>query len=308
MISTVPKANRQPICSGANASSPTFFMATSFKVVTGRMYTTDNAELGFPGGRMECPARARPNEDATLHCSKAKQLIHCRQASLMSLFAERFSHSQVVRWGNVPPPARPSGLIDSAADNGLFEPFAIHLLRLDLLGDRVQEFVALPKAVVSLGEIHPLPHELLAVEVLVVDLIGADALLVGAMRKHHSVESVDDDIEVAVYERPFRIADLAVGLVRSFGLDGGDGLLDHCHRFVLGRARRSDRRRSKDDGDEQDHGGDGRLLRTLTHGCLQGSAQRHRAALVGPTLENFASGPYPLFTACFRICQGPRAA
>src|SRR5262249_48857137 len=38
-----------------------------------------------------------------------------------------------------------SGLIDAAADEGVVQPLAIHLLRLDLLGHGVHELVVLPE-------------------------------------------------------------------------------------------------------------------------------------------------------------------
>jgi len=78
--------------------------------------------------------------------------------------------------------ARESGLIDPAAHDRVVQPLAIHLFWLDHLGHRVHELVALPEARFALGKFHPLLHELLAVDVLVVELIGADALLVSAMR------------------------------------------------------------------------------------------------------------------------------
>src|SRR5512144_1597850 len=65
-------------------------------------------------------------------------------------------------------------LIDAAADCRLLEPFAIHLLRLDLLGDWVHELIGLPKARVLLGEIDSLFDEGFAVRIRVVDLVGAD--------------------------------------------------------------------------------------------------------------------------------------
>jgi hypothetical protein len=66
-------------------------------------------------------------------------------------------------------------LIDTAAECRLVKPLAIHLLRLDLLGDRVHEFVGLPEAWILLGEVDALFDEGLAVRILVVDLVGADA-------------------------------------------------------------------------------------------------------------------------------------
>src|SRR5581483_1522937 len=150
-------------------------------VVRGRMWGWNSVEMRFSGGRMECPARARPAADGTVRCPKAKQLIDCGRLH-----------------PHVPVRAAISGLIDAAADDRLFEPFAIHLLRLDPFCDRIEEFVALPEAVMRLGKLKTFPHERFAVDVLVVDLVGADALLVGTVRNHQAVERVDDDVEVAV--------------------------------------------------------------------------------------------------------------
>lgn len=57
-----------------------------------------------------------------------------------------------------------------------------------------------------LGKLEAFPHERFAVDVLVVDLVGADALLVGAVCQHQAVERVDDDVEVAVDVRPSLIS------------------------------------------------------------------------------------------------------
>src|SRR5262245_17228207 len=59
--------------------------------------------------------------------------------------------------------------------------FAIHLLRLDRLGYRVHELIRLPEVWVLVGELDPLFDEGFAVDILVVDLIGADARLGGAV-------------------------------------------------------------------------------------------------------------------------------
>src|SRR6516164_2001514 len=61
------------------------------------------------------------------------------------------------------------------------ELLAIHLLRLDGLGHRVHELVALSEARLGLGKLHALLHEFLAVDILVVEQIDADARLVRAM-------------------------------------------------------------------------------------------------------------------------------
>ena len=69
-------------------------------------------------------------------------------------------------------------LIDAAADGRRVQPLAIHLLRLNLLGDWVHELIGLPKARMLLGELHAFFDERLAVNVLSIDLVGADARFV----------------------------------------------------------------------------------------------------------------------------------
>src|SRR6476659_6669878 len=128
-----------------------------------------------------------------------------------------------------------SVLIDAAADCRLVEPFAIHLLRLDLLGHRVHEFIRLPEAWVLLGELDALFEEGFAVDILVVDLVGADARFVGAVRENHAVEAVHHYVKVAVDKRTGWVVDLGIDLLGALCLDGGDSLLHHGYGIILGQ-------------------------------------------------------------------------
>jgi hypothetical protein len=56
----------------------------------------------------------------------------------------------------------PSETIDATADRGFVEPFAIHLLGLDLLGGRIHELVVLPERWLLACKLDPLLHEQLA--------------------------------------------------------------------------------------------------------------------------------------------------
>jgi hypothetical protein len=85
-----------------------------------------------------------------------------------------------------------------------------------------------------LGELDALFDEGFAVDILVVDLVGADARFVGAVRENHAVEAVHHDVKVAVDERTGWVVDLGIGLLGALCLDGGHGLLHHGHGLVLG--------------------------------------------------------------------------
>ncbi len=104
-------------------------------------------------------------------------------------------------------------LVDATTDCRLVKTFAIHLLRLDRLGHRVHEFIRLPEAWVLLGELDALFDEGFAVDILVVDLIGADARFVGTVGENHAIEAVDHDVKVTVDKRTGWIADLGRGLL-----------------------------------------------------------------------------------------------
>src|SRR4029077_11211453 len=83
--------------------------------------------------------------------------------------------------------------VDAAAHCGVVDALAVHVLGLDLLVDRVAEFIVLAEAALGLGELDPLLDEERAVGVLGVEHVLADELRVAAMRPHDAIEAVDDD-------------------------------------------------------------------------------------------------------------------
>lgn len=91
-------------------------------------------------------------------------------------------------------------LIYAGADCRRVEPLAIHLLRLDLLGDWVQPLIGVPEGRILLGELHAFFDEGLAVNVPAVDLVGSDARFVGAVRQYRPIGAAHHDIELAVDE------------------------------------------------------------------------------------------------------------
>jgi hypothetical protein len=129
-----------------------------------------------------------------------------------------------------------SELVDAGADGRIFQLFAVHRLRFDLLGDRIDELVVLPEGWLLGGEFDALLDVELAVDVLSIDEVLADELLVRAMGQHFAVKLIDHDIEVAITELAGLAGDLRVGLFAPLLLDEGNGLLDHCDSFILVRA------------------------------------------------------------------------
>src|SRR5688572_21329068 len=105
-----------------------------------------------------------------------------------------------------------SELVDAAADGGVVDPLAVHLLRLDLLGDRIDELVVLPERRLLVRHLDALLDVQLAVDVLRLAHVLADELLVRTVREHLAVELIDDDVEVAIDEAALLIADLGVSL------------------------------------------------------------------------------------------------
>src|SRR6476620_133150 len=135
----------------------------------------------------------------------------------------------------------PPLLIDPAANDRLIEPLAIHLLRLDRLGHRVHEFIGLPEARLLLGEVHALFHDFLAVAVLEVHHVVANAMTVGAVGEQRAVKPDNRDIEIALHELSRLVVDCGIALIGTLRPDEGDGLLHHGDRLFF-RGRRGIRR------------------------------------------------------------------
>ena len=72
--------------------------------------------------------------------------VHAIAPSVSSFPAEVVKHNK-----NNKKPAYATLLIDAAADDGLVETLAVHLLRLDRLGEGIDEFVGLPEVLLFLG-------------------------------------------------------------------------------------------------------------------------------------------------------------
>jgi len=110
----------------------------------------------------------------------------------------------------------------------------VHGLGLDLVGRRVAEFVILPAGRLLLHHLDPFLHELLAVDILVVDEVAADHLRICAMGQALAGHVVDDDIEIPVDKLPRGVADFGIGLVGTIGFKETNGFLRHRGRFILG--------------------------------------------------------------------------
>src|SRR6516225_312697 len=126
-------------------------------------------------------------------------------------------------------------LIDPATHRRAAQWLAIHLFRLYLLSERVHEFVLLPERLPFFPKLNVLGNERLAVWILRACLIGADELLVLAMGEHDAIESVDDDIEIAIGEWAALPGNVGIGLC-TVRLDGGHRLVDHRNGIVFGCA------------------------------------------------------------------------
>src|SRR6202043_1403742 len=89
-----------------------------------------------------------------------------------------------------------SGLVNAATYRGVIELFAVHLLRLDLLAHRVDEFVVLPERGLLGGELDTLLDVELAVDVPRIAHVLADKLFVRAVGQNLAVKLVDHDVEI----------------------------------------------------------------------------------------------------------------
>src|SRR6516162_3271627 len=87
------------------------------------------------------------------------------------------------------------------------------------LSERVHEFVLLPERLPFFPKLNALGNERLAVWILRACLIGADEFLVLAMGEHDAIESVDDDIEIAIGEWAALLGNVGIGLC-TVRLDG----------------------------------------------------------------------------------------
>src|SRR5947207_15561687 len=84
--------------------------------------------------------------------------------------------------GNLPATIQLSILVNARTNRGVVDPFAVHLLGLDLLRNWVDELVVVPERRMLRRQLDALLDKELAVNILSVALVVADNVVVGDIR------------------------------------------------------------------------------------------------------------------------------
>src|SRR5579863_2731953 len=169
-----------------------------------------------------------------------------------------------------------SRLVDAGAYGCVVQLLAVHLLRLDLFIDRIDELVILPEGSLLGGEFDALLDVQLAVNILRVDQVLADKFLVRSVRQHFAVKLIDHDIQIAIVKLAGLVVNHGVSLLRTLLLDEGYRFLDHGNGFVLARAATG--RSVSNKGQRRDKSSNQWLPRAIVQFSLHRLARRYDIA------------------------------